>query len=483
METEVVSNILFVSGFVILFAFFASCHYTIVIAQMLGGAKLEESANKPLVRKAKQILSQDHYYLLSTQIGMFLSGVAAAWFLAQASFRGLGNFLPLFEYSEHFSNFQTYYSAVLFFIIVSLITIVTFLLSNIMKATLASDPLKSLCRLSILIIFSAKIISPFTSLVNYLGKKVFISLGLKDFTEYELPIRAERISELLEEGEEAGTIDESDSEMIQHVFKMSQTVAREVMTPRKDIIAIEDDQKIENVIKLFTEQGWSRVLVTGKSLDDVKGVLHAKDMLSFMANPTENFQINKLLRKPYFVPNTKKADDLLQEMRAKGVHLAVVVDEHGGVDGLITIEDLIEELVGEIFDEYDTPADETSVTVLDNGDLLIEGGALIDDLNPEYDLDLEKGEYDTIAGFVIHKLGHIPRKNEVLECANYHLKIEDVNKNRITALRLIRKKDPSVGQIEIDNTQKQEPKLIQNESKMWGEIQVAELKLVNSKDS
>jgi putative hemolysin len=235
----------------------------------------------------------------------------------------------------------------------------------------------------------------------------------------------------------AGQIEDDESEMIRHVFTFSDTIAREVMTPRKDIIAVEETASLEEVIAMFLRERISRILVTGTDLDDVKGVLLGKDLLNLLGKPASDFHLRKFLRPVFFVPNSKKVDELLQELRQEAIHFAVVLDEHGGVDGVVTLEDLIEEIVGEIFDEYDSPIEELDVRSLTTGDLVVEGSTMIDDLNSSRGLSIPRGHYDTIAGFVIHLLGRIPKTGEQVKWENYILKVENTFQNRITSVRIV----------------------------------------------
>ncbi|RIL11256.1 MAG: hypothetical protein DCC75_02670, partial [Proteobacteria bacterium] len=183
-----------------------------------------------------------------------------------------------------------------------------------------------------------------------------------------------------------------------------------------------------------------RVLVTGTNLDDVKGVLIAKDLLRYLGKQPQEFDMAKTIRPAYFVPSSKKVDDLLGEFKREALHFAVVLDEHGGVDGVVTLEDLIEEIVGEIFDEYDSPLEEVDVFRTKSGELLIEGSALIDDLNAAYNLDIPAGDYDTVGGFVLNLLGHVPKIGECVEHDGMLYKVEGLEQNRITQLRVSRQK-------------------------------------------
>ncbi|MBX7145654.1 MAG: CBS domain-containing protein, partial [Oligoflexia bacterium] len=169
----------------------------------------------------------------------------------------------------------------------------------------------------------------------------------------------------------------------------------------------------------------------------------AKDFISLLNQPGAKFELKRFMRRAYFVSNTKKVDRLLEEFRRDAVHFAVVLDEYGGVDGVVTLEDLIEEIVGEIFDEHDSPLEEASVVRTTSGDLLVDGSMLIDDLNINHDFDFPEGEYDTLAGFFIHSLGRIPALGEELEFKHLKLRVEEMSHNRITQVRIVGAKKTS----------------------------------------
>ena len=253
------------------------------------------------------------------------------------------------------------------------------------------------------------------------------------------------LSLLVAKSTEDGVIDKEEEEMLRGVFSLSDTVAREIMTPRTDLVTIDADATLDEVLHLIRESGLSRFPVVGESIDDVLGVLLARDLLSFAlpqllpprehppgavipirpSGKSDDFSVRKLMREAYFVPGTKAIDDLLSEFKTRKFHLAVVLDEHGGVDGVVTLEDLIEEIVGDIFDESDVP--ERSVVVEENGSVLIDGGQLVADVNSQFALEIPEGDYDTIAGFIFTQLGRMPRPGDSILVNVASEKFEDSN--------------------------------------------------------
>jgi CBS domain containing-hemolysin-like protein len=247
-------------------------------------------------------------------------------------------------------------------------------------------------------------------------------------------------------------VERDEEAMIHGVFELPNTVAREVMTPRPDIVAFSQDTGLEEVLAVAAESGFSRFPVYDSSIDDVIGIVLVKDLLPWLRVDEEGtsdassaasagdgsaaFDLKEVLREPFFVPDTKRVDDLLAEFRAQKVHLAVVVDEFGGTDGVVTLEDLVEEIVGDIFDEHDVAAEE--IARLPDGRILLDGGADLEDVVEAFDLqgvgDME--EYDTVAGYAIGRLGRIPEAGETIQIGDAELEVIETQEQRVTRLEL-----------------------------------------------
>jgi CBS domain containing-hemolysin-like protein len=245
------------------------------------------------------------------------------------------------------------------------------------------------------------------------------------------------IEALLRHGRAEGVVEEDEEEMIHGVFELTRTVAREVMTPRLDIVAFPETASLDDVLDTATGSGFSRFPVYRESIDDVTGVVLMKDLLRWMRKaPETGFSLTEVMREPFFVPDTKPVDDLLAEFRDQKLHLAVVVDEFGGTDGVVTLEDLVEEIVGDIFDEHDVA--EEDIVHLGEGRARIDGGADPADLIEHFDLGDVDGvdEYDTVAGYVIGKLGRIPEAGEIVRLGLAELEVSETNEQRVTSLEL-----------------------------------------------
>jgi len=236
------------------------------------------------------------------------------------------------------------------------------------------------------------------------------------------------------EGELHGAVDEEEKEMIESVIELTDTRVEEIMTPRTDIVALSQDADLDQVLDTIRKKGHSRIPVYDGTIDNVLGILYAKDLLR--RDATENFALERVMRKALYIPETKLVRDLLREFQAQKVHIAIVLDEYGGTAGLLTVEDIVEELVGEIADEYETgqPAE---IRRVDDNTVEVDARMRIDDLNDELHINLpEDGDFETIGGFVFSLLGKIPKPGE--ECAheNIGIRVMAAEPRRITRVRL-----------------------------------------------
>jgi putative hemolysin len=250
-------------------------------------------------------------------------------------------------------------------------------------------------------------------------------------------VTEEEIKMMVDAGSEGGAIEEEEKEMIYSVFQFGDTLAREVMVPRIDMIALESNTPLQEALNTIVEAGHSRIPVYEESVDRIIGLLYAKDLLVLWRNSEMDRPIRDVLRPAYFVPESKKAGDLLTELQQRKIHLAVVVDEYGGTAGLVTIEDLIEEIVGEIRDEYDFNEEEIYEQVSDN-EYIFDAGIDLDDLNRLLDVHLPTDESDTLGGYIFSQLGKVPTEGEQIETAHLQIEVLSVNDRRIRKIRLVR---------------------------------------------
>ena len=256
--------------------------------------------------------------------------------------------------------------------------------------------------------------------------------------EEEVVVTEEDIRMMLAEGNEQGTIQEEESWMIKNIFEFDDSLALNVMTPRTDVYCIDiNDALSDNIDQMMTMQ-YTRIPVYDDSIDNIIGILNMKDFaIEARKVGFDNVDIKKLLRKPYFVLETKNIDDLFRELQKEHQHIAILVDEYGGFSGIITVEDLIEEIMGDIEDEYDHD-DEPKLKKIDNNNYIVDGNYLLDDLDDELDLKLSNNNHDTIGGFVLHLLGEIPEENQqrTVKYENLTFLIIGVKGNRVTKIKL-----------------------------------------------
>ena len=214
--------------------------------------------------------------------------------------------------------------------------------------------------------------------------------------------------------------------MIRGVFKLSELNARDIMIPRVDIIALDSTITLKSLVKAVTDAGHSRVPVFEETIDHISGILYSKDLIKLLFDKPKNFQLKKILHEPYFVPETMPLDELLYEFKKRKLHLAIVVDEYGGVAGIVTMEDVLEEIVGEIRDEFDT--DELpELQKTGKNSYEVDSRMPISDLNEKLGLKLSTGEFDTIGGLIFDLFGKIPEKDETVKFENLTFKIKDIN--------------------------------------------------------
>lgn len=234
---------------------------------------------------------------------------------------------------------------------------------------------------------------------------------------------------------EEDVIETGERALIHSIISFGDTVAREVMVPRTDMVAVEASTRVDEVLQVALDVGFSRIPIYKETVDDVIGVVLAKDLMRADRESKSNQEVGGLIRAAHFVPETKSVSDLLREMQAGKFHIAIVVDEYGGTSGLVTLEDLIEELVGEISDEFDN--DEADVERIAPNEYLIVASKSLDELNQQLRIELPEGEWDTVGGLFLSLLGHLPEESEQVELDNYLLTAEEVSNRRIGSVRLV----------------------------------------------
>jgi len=244
------------------------------------------------------------------------------------------------------------------------------------------------------------------------------------------------ILSLVEREEAAGGVEEQERRMIRGIIDLEDKAAREIMVPRIDMAAADIEDGFAEIASIVTERGFSRVPVYRENIDDIVGVLYAKDLLRAMTAGRTERPLQELLREPFFIPESKRLDELLTEMQARRQHLAIVVDEYGGTAGLVTIEDLREEIVGEIEDEYDVAR--PPMEVISDDEVVLDAGTTTDVLKDLFGYEIESDDFDTVGGFVIHRLGRLPSVGDEVQADGLSLRVLSMSGRRIRRLRITR---------------------------------------------
>lgn len=281
-------------------------------------------------------------------------------------------------------------------------------------------------------------LTPLARLLNWLLTPVsallMVFLGSAPNAPVAIPVSEDELKNWVEEDQPQSTLEKGERRMIYSIFQFGETLCREVMVPRIDVLALDINTPLEQAIQSFTHSGHSRVPVYEDTIDNVIGVLYAKDMLKVRLDGQTLYALRDLLRPAYFVPEAKKVEELLAEMRANGVHIAIVVDEYGGMAGLVTLEDIVEEIVGEIRDEYDQ-IEELPYTKITDDEYVFQGRIDLEDVNDITDLHLAKDVADTLGGFISAQVGHVPLGGEELQIDEWKLTVEQVSGRRIRKVR------------------------------------------------
>ncbi len=283
-------------------------------------------------------------------------------------------------------------------------------------------------------------LSYLTKPLEYLFSKISILLGHLfglSADDGERLMTEEEIRNIVEESSKSGEIEESESEMIQNIFDFSDTIVEEIMTHRTEIAALNIKSTKKQVLAYMQDEHYTRYPVYEKDIDHIIGTVHVKDLLRY-TDTEDNFKLKDILREPIFIPDSKKTSDLFSEMQKQKNHIAIVLDEYGGTAGLVTIEDLIEEIVGNIFDEYDE--EEEEISQLDEHTFIVNGLANIDDVEDDLDVDLPVDDFDTLSGFILGQLGRLPEPDEKIDFIyeGHQFIVLEIEQNVIKKVKIIK---------------------------------------------
>ncbi|MBJ6726944.1 hemolysin family protein [Geomesophilobacter sediminis] len=254
--------------------------------------------------------------------------------------------------------------------------------------------------------------------------------GRKRVTEAE-------IQEVMDAGEEEGLINEEENAMIRSILALRDTVVREIMLPRTGMACVSIESEISDVLEAVIACGHSRLPVYQGTIDNIVGLIYAKDLLRYWGTENSAIELKSIIRPPFFVPETKNLEALLHDFKKRRVHMAVVIDEYGGTAGLVTIEDLLEQIVGDIQDEYDLEQEKLSVEA--DGAIVAEGRLPVEELEEHFDVAIERDKFETVGGLIFHVTGRIPQVGEIVETDTLSLTVLEADERRIGKVRVVRR--------------------------------------------
>ena len=419
-----ISQLIFLFILILLNAYFAATEIAFI---SLNDAKIEKQA-KDGNKKAKQIqkmLKNPSKFLATIQIGITLAGFLSSAFASDA-FAGM--LAPVLNEWMPFISIATWQniSIVIITIILSFFTLV---FGELVPKRLAMKYYEKISFATIGVIKGISVVTaPFVKLLTWSTNIVSKLFGVGE--QDEEIVTEEEIKMMVDQGEEKGSIEENEKELINNVFEFNDIIASEIMTYRTDVYAIEINEDVYEILDEIDEYKYSRIPVYEETIDDIKGILFLKDILKLVSTRKE-FKIADIMREAYFVPESKPIDEIFEELQANKMQMAIVVDEYGGTAGLLTMEDILEELVGNIFDEYDDV--EVEYKRLDDNTYLIDGSVSLYEMKKILDIELPEGDYETLSGYLIEKLGRLPEENEhpVIEDEHLTYKIEEYEDRRI----------------------------------------------------
>jgi putative hemolysin len=380
-------------------------------------------------RRVRRLLDDPGRFLAVSQLGLTFLGFFASAFAAVSLTSRLTEALKTVD-ALHDSA-----QPIALVVVTALLALFTIVFGELVPKTLAlAHSERFALTVAPPIDYIARLFGPVVAMLTGVTRRIARLFGAD--VNQEAQISAEELMLIVERGGEQGVLEAEEEQMIHAVIELGEGRVHEVMVPRIAIVGLEADATFEEAIEVVVAEGHSRVPVYDSSIDSVIGILYAKDMLPFLKEATgPRPSLRTMIRPPVFVPESMSIDDLLHELQRRKVHIAIVLDEYGGTAGLVTIEDLLEEIVGEIQDEYDV--EEDMVVKLDDDRARIDGRASVDDIGEVWsDLDLEalledRDEYDTIGGLVFHRLGKVPTPGDVVQLDGVSLTVESTDGRRV----------------------------------------------------
>ncbi|MBU5483481.1 hemolysin family protein [Clostridium sp. MSJ-11] len=438
MEVEpdpanITSQLILIAILVLMNAFFASAEMAIVSLNKNKVKLLAEEGNKRAKLLIK-LMEEPTKFLSTIQVGITFAG----FFSSASAATGIS-----YDLAQYLNKFNIPYSGQISLIVVTIIlSYITLVFGELFPKRIALQKSEAIAMFSVRpIMYVSKITVPFVKLLSA-STNVLVRLVGLDGEGLDEKVSKEEIKSMVEVGQEHGVINETEKEMINSIFEFDDKLADEVMTPRTEVYLININTPLDEYLDELIEERYSRIPVYEGDSDNIIGILYMKDFfIEARKRGFENVDIRSILRPAYFVPETKNIDELFKELQATKRHMAVLIDEYGGFSGIVSIEDLIEEVMGNIEDEYDD--DEPEIKKIDSNTFLVNGLLAIDELNNYLHINLYSEEQDTVSGFLVNLLGRIPNSGdqEIIEHDNIVFKVEEVKEKRISKVKICVQRD------------------------------------------
>ncbi|MBR3464899.1 MAG: HlyC/CorC family transporter [Clostridiales bacterium] len=426
---KTVAEILLVFFFVLVNAFFSGTEMAVISLSDAKMRKMAEEGHK----KAKTIvkfIDNPGNFLATIQVGVTLAGFLSSAFAANSF---ASKFAELVDPAGTYKWLESFWTVIIT-VVLSYFSLV--LGELVPKRVAQNNPEKWAFAVAGVVRFFGVLLKPFVLLLTA-STNVILKLFKISPTHTDKTVTEEEIRMMVDVGSESGNIEDSEKEMIDNVFEFNDKEVSEIMTHRKKIVSLPIDAEFSEVMRVAREEKYTRIPVYEDTIDDIKGILHIKDLIGIMPPDEEHpFVLERFIREPLFVHETRKISSLFGEMKTSGMQMAVIIDEYGGTMGICTIEDMLEELVGNITDEFDD--EEQSLVKLSNGDYIVAGDMTLSDLEDVVETELTDEEYDTIAGLVIQLLDRVPEEKEkpIVHYKNLDIKVLKIEDRAIAKVLL-----------------------------------------------
>lgn len=430
--TNIILNLVLLLVLIIINAFFAMSEIALI---SLNDNKLKVMADDghQKAKKVLQLLESPSAFLSTIQIGVTLAGFLTSASAAQSFSEPLSNW---FSGVLGFSSTPSWLTGIATVVVTIIISYFSLVLGELAPKRIAMQCSEKVSfRVVSILLFIKATMKPFIVFLSFSTNLVVRLFGF-DPNADENVVTEEEIRMMVDAGEEKGVIEESQKEMINNIFEFDDIVAADVMTHRTELECVEINDSLESIVKIALNEGYSRIPVYEDELDNIRGIIYVKDLLKYIGKQIpSSFKISRVMREAYFIPESKRCGDLFNEMTEKHLQMVIVSDEYGSTAGIVTIEDLLESIVGNMQDEYDN--EEEEIEQVNDNLFNFDGMTDIEEVNETLEISLPEGEYDTLGGFIMSELGRIPQEDEkpVIEAEGFRFTVEEMEERRIERIR------------------------------------------------